>query len=90
MTRKRFIKLLMADGYSRNEAVEMAELVQKDNGTYAKTYEAIHALKCFPELAEAVHNLVDSWINTFAQVAEAAIEGVKAFIRRFNEIMDGR
>lgn len=81
---------MMADGYSRNEAMEMAKLVQKDNGTYAKTYDVVHALKCFPELAEAVHNLVDSWINTFAQVAEAVIEGAKTFIRRFNEIMDGR
>ena len=87
MTRKRFIKLLMADGYSRNEATEVAELVQKDNGTYAKSYDVIHAMKCFPELAEAINNLTQKWAEAFVRIADAVADGIKAFAQSFNEAM---
>ena len=41
MTRKRFIKLLMAKGYSRNTAAAFAWTVERDRVSYAGTYENI-------------------------------------------------
>lgn len=41
MTRKRFVKLLMADGYSRNDANEHTELVHARKGSYKRAYNAI-------------------------------------------------
>ena len=38
MTRKRYIKLLMAQGYSRNEAHEFAREVAKRGGSYHDDY----------------------------------------------------
>lgn len=38
MTRKRFIKLLMSQGYSRNEAVALAAQVPGSGQSYAETY----------------------------------------------------
>ncbi len=38
MTRKRFIKLLMAHGYSRNQAVIMAEYYRSRNIPYNEAY----------------------------------------------------
>ena len=39
MTRKKFIKYLMALGYDRNEANDVAELVQLAGYTYAAMWE---------------------------------------------------
>ena len=41
MTRKRFVKLLMAEGYSRNDANEHIELVLARKGSYKRAYNAI-------------------------------------------------
>lgn len=38
MTRKRFVKLLMSQGYSRNEAVANAAYVQKRKVSYQKAF----------------------------------------------------
>lgn len=38
MTRKRFVRLIMADGISRNTANKAAEMVQKKKGTYELAY----------------------------------------------------
>ena len=39
MTRKRFIKLLMSHGASRNEAVELANYYNRRNIPYKRAYE---------------------------------------------------
>ena len=39
MTRKRFIKLLMSHGVSRNEAVHLANYYNRRNIPYMKAYE---------------------------------------------------
>ena len=38
MTRKRFIKLLMSYGTSRNEAQRLADRAKKDNCSYGKAF----------------------------------------------------
>lgn len=39
MTRKRFVRLLMAHRYQRNEAEQIARKMQKHHGSYAAAWE---------------------------------------------------
>lgn len=80
MTRKRFVKLLMARGHSRNEAVEIAQVVKKMGG--AVSYSAFHddrkMLYNFPSiraLSRAMERFCDAMASatvTFQEFAEAA------------------
>lgn len=47
MSRKRFIKLLMSDGVSRNVAVELANYYNRRNIPYEKAYEKYKMHICF-------------------------------------------
>ena len=80
MTRKRFVKLMMADGYSRNDALEIAQRVQ-GGGSYDQTYRALHALKTLPSLQESIAQAVE----TAGRVIRAFADALGAFVRTFNE-----
>lgn len=57
MTRKRFIKLLMARGYERNEANDIAWEVVADGDRYARKYAeitmAVYMLNELPDFVAA-------------------------------------
>lgn len=44
MTRKRFIKLLMSQGKSRNEAVQLAQRVTETGYSYQRVYDDLFYL----------------------------------------------
>ena len=54
MTRKRFVKLLMARGYSRNEAAELARSGYKGQ-PYTELYYMTTITRAAPEFMEALH-----------------------------------
>ena len=83
MTRKRFVKLMMADGYSRNDALEIARRVQGD-GSYAQTYTALHLLKTTPSLQETVDRLVEHCTCAM----RAFVDALGAFTQTFRERME--
>lgn len=66
MTRKRFVKLMMSKGYSRNEATETAKLVQGD-GSYVETYAAICVLKSIPD----IHRVIEGFVDTMVRLVNA-------------------
>lgn len=86
MTRKRFVKLLMADGYSRNKANRIA----RETVAYGDTYRLRLLLLrvgnefpnvALPELKAAFDKVVDMMakilptvINTIAELVPVAIE----------------
>lgn len=51
MTRKRFVKLLMADGYSRNKANSIAKQTVADGDTYGARYWYLQFGNQFPDVA---------------------------------------
>ena len=69
MTRKKFVKLLMAEGYSRNCANLMARKVAAQGVSYQKAYDALTGM-C---------RLVKKLGKAFVPVREAAIKIGKAF-----------
>lgn len=85
MTRKRFVKLMMADGYSRNEALDVAERVQGD-GSYEQTYRALHTLKSLPNLQQSISEAAE----TAGRIIRAFAEAMGAFVRVFNESMEAQ
>lgn len=54
MTRKRFVKLLMARGYSRNEATTLAQCAVRTRSTYDTMYFAVRLKDGDSELMQAV------------------------------------
>lgn len=64
MTRKRFVKLIMARGVSRNEANELAESAVSGRVSYEKAYRAYDSLP--------------TAIDAILATAEAAKRAVKA------------
>lgn len=83
MTRKRFVKLMMSKGYSRNEATETAKLVQGD-GSYAETYAAICVIKSIPDIQQTIERFVD----TTVRMMNAFADGVAAFTQAFRDSMN--
>lgn len=94
MTRKRFVKLLMADGYSRNSANNIAAAARNDGMKYSAAYSAEKATKAalkklscaaISTICDAIPALVDA----VQKVACAAAEAVEAFTKAFQKSLEG-
>lgn len=84
MTRKRFVKLAMANGYSRNSANRIAGAVVADGKTYAEVYKALLAFKKLtatitPALSEAVERFTKAASKIATSLGKAAAAFTKAF-----------
>lgn len=75
MTRKRFVKLLMADGYSRNEANEVA-----DDAKEGYTYNFLYSLHCVmrdnPSFLEYFIEKVTNAVSEFVDVIPVVIQQI--------------
>lgn len=88
MTRKKFIKLLMSQGYDRNGAYAMAELVRAKNLPYATGYNAVMCGKLlvndiFPKIEEIIRPVVEA----VQKIAQACAAGIEAFGEAYREAM---
>ena len=80
MTRKRFVKLLMARGYSRNEANKRAWDVVYDGGSYDRAYaEIVVACSLLDAIPDFVAN-VSSAIESFAAVLPKFVQSISRFV----------
>ena len=91
MTRKRYVKLLMAQGYSRNGANLCADYVVIQGKTYRQDYDArersISAEEAFQEAVEAVKLAFAETAKTFSRIAAAICEGADAFMKAYQAAM---
>ena len=71
MTRKRFVKLLMSRGYSRNEANQAALTAISDGHTYDGVYFAVRVNDGDPEVLEAVKAVCDRIAEAVADFQNA-------------------
>ena len=94
MTRKRFIKLLMADGYSRNDANTLAADARSYGMMYSNAYNLEHKLAGakldlkkvnIDAMVDAIRNIVD----VASQVATAIYKAVCAFAATYQAEMEG-
>lgn len=99
MTRKRYIKLLMAQGVSRNDAQASAREVVVEGISYQQDYDdymgyaeaLIAAGLDYDQAIAAIQRMVDEVLPTFIEaiktMAAAVSAGVSAFTAAFREIM---
>lgn len=79
MTRKRFVKLLMAEGYSRNDANDIADEVLEDGFTYAEGYDHIaRMLPLVQAMIPRVTDAIEKVTEAITRVATAAGKAVAA------------
>ena len=79
MTRKRFVKLLMAKGCSRNEANLRAREVVRAGDTYWYGYFAFLLESGDSDAIEAMKNIMDRMVQAANQFIEAFMRIAKAF-----------
>ena len=79
MTRKRFIKLLMSRGYSRNEATTVALRAIRNGRTYDIAYFAVRVEDGDSEALEAVQALCYRIAAVLRSVADAAVKIIQSF-----------
>lgn len=86
MTRKRFIKLLMADGYSRNEANEFA-----DDAKEGYSYNFLYSLHCVmrenPSYLEYFLKKVTNTIERIVEIIPETIQQIKDNITTVCELI---
>ena len=86
MTRKRYIKLLMAEGWSRNTATAFAEQVQAEGKSYAEDYaDHVRLFRRidFDALCAAMENVKE----TIQRVGRALHHAIDAFGKAYTEAM---
>ena len=89
MTRKRFIKLLMAQGYSRNEADCLAWQAITSAYSYEEAYTLV-TIKTIviPKLTtEQMQDIVQQISKAACRIYEAVFDGVTAFCKAYSERM---
>ena len=97
MTRKRFVKLLMADGYSRNEANTVAAKARICGMRYSTAYSMrrlrIPQIKLatanFDAFCEAVRNLADTALKVGVAISKAATAFAETYTKEM-EVNHGR
>lgn len=88
MTRKRYIKLMMSKGYSRNEANNAVRKIQAEGGSYADyailtCISATQVEDVMRSVCEAVNALVPAVIKFAEAVAAAA---AAAFVAAYKAV----
>ena len=84
MTRKRFVKLLMAKGYDRNEANQIANTGKKGQ-PYAERYIAIVVMLAVPETFDHLRKLLREALQQITETAKAAAQSLVNAVQRINE-----
>lgn len=89
MTRKRFVKLLMADGYSRNAANTAAMIARSRGIEYGTAYKANEiGLKLDAAGVDALCNAVKNIVDIATKVAWAISKAVCAFAETYTKEME--
>lgn len=100
MTRKRFVKLLMADGYSRNKANSIAKQTVADGDTYEFRLLLLRVGNNFPDVAlqelkaaigkvaEKITEILPTVINAIVELLPVAIDLAHKRISTLQEEME--
>lgn len=101
MTRKRFVKLLMAQGYSRNEANRYAQYAAAEGGSYQEEYDDLEEmlrkvrglnvegmLETMQRVTQALEEALPKFVEAVARTNEAIQAGLSAFCEAYRAAMD--
>lgn len=94
MTRKRFIKMVMSKGYSRNSAVELAKLGPTWPGGYEALYHTYFSLSgwldhfttvILPKTIASIYDALAAGVGAVAEVATSIAAEFSEISRRYRE-----
>ena len=81
MTRKRFIKLLMSQGKSRNEAVQLAQRVTETGYSYQRVYDGLFVTPVWDSLTDFLPRMADA----FKELGQAVVVAVQTLTQAVSE-----
>lgn len=85
MTRKRFIKLMMTQGYTRNQSERMANGVVKTGYSYRETYNlAMGFRSLWPKVYPGLEKLAEKLGEFFHWLYVSVEKAAKAFVEVVN------
>lgn len=88
MTRKRFVKLCMSQGYSRNAANQIAMKANSEGKKYDEAYETVLAsMDLMDALIPSLSKAIEQATKVIKKMATAISEGVAAFSKAFSAAM---
>ena len=88
MTRKRFVKLMMARGYDRNGANKLADEARRTNQSYQAYDDFYNSFeRTLSDAAYSVGEPFPKVVELVAKVARAFGESARVFAEKFSEIM---
>ena len=90
MTRKRFVKLCMSKGYSRNTAYLLARHAQEDRTSYETALQQVEFAGQLVRAIdwEAFGQAINSAIEAIGKIAAAAGKAVEAAASAFREALE--
>lgn len=91
MTRKRFIKLLMGKGYSRNYAASLTKLGERWKGGYKALYDSFSTLDLIGSFTNTVtHNIIASVCDALRVVAETVGHAIAPIEEHYREVKESK
>ena len=87
MSKKRFIKLMMARGYSRNTAAALATQVSR-YGSYAAMYQTFGIIS-IPTLTQILLDIIRGMYNALAVMFDAVATGFSNFAESMRRAASG-
>lgn len=87
MSKKRFIKLMMAHGYSRNTATALATQVSR-YGSYTAMYQHL-VVELIPTIAQALPDMIRGVYNALAVICDALAAVFSGFAENFRRAANG-
>lgn len=91
MTRKRFIKLMMSQGYTRNQCERMANNVTKTGYSYRETYNLVMGFRSvlhrvYPGLEKIAEAIKEPFYRLSVWVVRAVETFAKAISTAFSDL----
>lgn len=85
MTRKRYVKLLMAQGWSRNSANVLAKAARQDGISYQTAIDKFpFSPERISEMSMQIRVLFDNVWDVLKRLVDAFSAGLGAFVEKFN------
>lgn len=76
MTRKRFVKLLMAEGYSRNKANSIARETSTEGWSYSLKYYFLDFVNKCPDFTEMTNTAIKKMVDVIVDVIPSVVEAI--------------
>lgn len=87
MTRKRFVKLLMSEGWNRNSANAIAGIVREKGFSYQIASNAVPTVLAFEKIVDTIRDITEKWCNVISPICETLSKAINAFCETINEAM---